>query len=141
MDIAPEERLFAAPLRDMVRAGTLPPSVWTSFWGGFNDDCSAAEHALPEDLPLKKEPPREGTYAWPLRRNKAYLSFVFYVRGALCCRISIEPGAMEEFQKLREEKERIEHELRVNQGLKWEEVTAENQWARISECRRASLRG
>ena len=139
VDIAPEERLFAAPLRDMVRAGTLPPSVWTSFWGGFNDYCSAAEHALPEDLPLKKEPPREGTYAWPLRRNKAYLSFVFYVRGALCCRISIEPGAMEEFQKLREEKERIEHELRVNQGLKWEEVTAENQWARISECRRASL--
>jgi hypothetical protein len=138
-EITPARRLFVAPSQDVVRDGSLPPNIWTSFWGGFNEYC--VEHALPEDLPLRKEPPREGTFGWPLRRGKVYLSFVFYVRGELCCRISIEPGAREEFRKLREENERIEDELRVNpdHGLKWEEATGETQWARISECHRASL--
>ena len=131
----------AAPLRNVVRASTLPPSVWTSFWSGFNDYCSVAEHALPLDLPLRENPPREGAYFWPLRKNKAYLSSVFYVREELCCRIDIAPNARPEFQKLLEEKEQIEVELKAgpDHGLKWEEASAKSRWFRISESRHASL--
>jgi hypothetical protein len=139
--IEAENRLFDPSRQGRVTDSNPPPNDWSSFWGGFNDYCSDVEHALPLDLPLRENPPREGAYFWPLRKGEAYLSLVFYARGELCCRIDIAPNARKEFQKLREDKERIEDELKLgpDHGLQWQEASAENQWSRISESRRASL--